>query len=104
MPISTAAPFCRPVAGYMTAYYYDYHDDDDDNGGTMPPTASSANTAGKGWGGAAATMNAIITGAHLALVVDAQSGPAAPRLALGVSVGLLIAVIAAALLAFVLIR
>ncbi len=45
-----------------------------------------------------------IAGAHLVSVADAPSGPARPRPALGFSVGLLMAVIAAAMLAFVLIR
>ncbi len=45
-----------------------------------------------------------IAGAHLASVVDMPSGPAGPRPALGVSIGLSMAIIAAALLAFVLIR
>ncbi len=45
-----------------------------------------------------------IVGAHLALVVDAPSGPAGPRPACGVSDRLSIAIIAMALLAFVLIR
>ncbi len=52
----------------------------------------------------AATTNVIIAGAHLASVADAPSGLAGPRPALGVSVGLSMAVINAALLAFVLIR
>jgi hypothetical protein len=60
---STVAPFCYPVAGFMTAYYYDYRNDDDDNGGTTPPTASSASATGEGGGGAAATTNAIIEAA-----------------------------------------
>ena len=60
---STAAPWCYPVAGFMTAYYYDYRNDDDDNGGTTPPTASSASATGEGGGGAAATTNAIIEAA-----------------------------------------
>jgi len=34
---STVAPFCYPVAGFMTVYYYDYLNDDDDNGGTKNP-------------------------------------------------------------------
>jgi hypothetical protein len=60
MPISTAAPFCYLIAGYITAHYYDYRDNDDNNGGTMPPTASSASAAGKGGVRAAATRNTII--------------------------------------------
>jgi hypothetical protein len=49
-----------PVAGYMTTYYYDYRDNDDNNGDRTRPTASSASAAGKGVGGVAVTMNAII--------------------------------------------
>ncbi len=46
----------------------------------------------------------MITGVHLALVADVPSGMAGPRPALGVSIGLSMAVIPAALLAFVFIR
>jgi hypothetical protein len=67
MPISTAAPYCYPVAGYMV-YYYDYREDDGDNGGTMSPTASSESAAGKGGGGAAATTNLIIKAAMREIV------------------------------------
>ncbi len=68
MPISTAAPFCYPVARYMTAYYYDYHKGDNNNGSTMPPTALSASATGEGGGRATATMNRIIEAAMREIV------------------------------------